>query len=71
MTLCIAVIGTSDQSCWLAEACKILLLLFFLPPPPSLLPIVYPTSSHPNNPHLSPSILLFMCFEDALLAGIC
>ena len=27
MTLCIAVIGTSDQSCWLAEACKILLLL--------------------------------------------
>ena len=23
MTLCIAVIGTSDQSCWLAEACKI------------------------------------------------
>ena len=25
MTLCIAVIGTSDQSCWLAEACKILL----------------------------------------------
>ena len=29
MTLCIAVIGTSDQSCWLAEACKILLLLLF------------------------------------------
>ena len=27
MTLCIAVIGTSDQFCWLAEACKILLLL--------------------------------------------
>ena len=27
MTLCIAVIGTSDQSCWLAEACKILVLL--------------------------------------------
>ena len=27
MTLCIAVIGTSDQPCWLAEACKILLLL--------------------------------------------
>ena len=27
MTLCIAVIGTSDQSCWLAEACKILILL--------------------------------------------
>ena len=23
----IAMIGTSDQSCWLAEACKILLLL--------------------------------------------
>ena len=23
MTLCIAVIGTSNQSCWLAEACKI------------------------------------------------
>ena len=23
MTLCIAVIGTSDQSCWLPEACKI------------------------------------------------
>ena len=23
----IAIIGTSDQSCWLAEACKILLLL--------------------------------------------
>ena len=22
-------IGTSDQSCWLAEACKILLLFFF------------------------------------------
>ena len=30
MTLYIAVIGTSDQSCWLAEACKIFLLLFFL-----------------------------------------
>ena len=27
MTLYIAVIGTSDQSCWLAEACKILLCL--------------------------------------------
>ena len=27
MTLYIAVIGTSDQSCWLPEACKILLLL--------------------------------------------
>ena len=24
-------IGTSDQSCWLAEACKILLLLLLLP----------------------------------------
>ena len=23
-------IGTSDQSCWLAEACKILLLFFLL-----------------------------------------
>ena len=23
-------IGTSDQSCWLVEACKILLLLFLL-----------------------------------------
>ena len=23
----IAIIGTSDQPCWLAEACKILLLL--------------------------------------------
>ena len=23
-------IGTSDQSCWLAEACKILLLLLYL-----------------------------------------
>ena len=22
VTLCIAVLGTSDQSCWLAEACK-------------------------------------------------
>ena len=30
MTLYIAVIGTSDQSCWLAEACKILLLLLLL-----------------------------------------
>ena len=27
MTLYIAVVGTSDQSCWLAEACKVLLLL--------------------------------------------
>ena len=26
----IAMIGTSDQSCWLAEACKILLLLLLL-----------------------------------------
>ena len=25
-------IGTSDQSCWLAEACKILLLLLLSPP---------------------------------------
>ena len=24
----IAIIGTSDQPCWLAEACKIFLLLF-------------------------------------------
>ena len=31
MTLCIAVISTSDQSCWLAEACKILLLLSLVP----------------------------------------
>ena len=26
----IAMFGTSDQSCWLAEACKILLLLLLL-----------------------------------------
>ena len=26
----IAMIGTGDQSCWLAEACKILLLLLLL-----------------------------------------
>ena len=26
----IAIIGTSDQPCWLAEACKIFLLLSFL-----------------------------------------
>ena len=26
----IAIIGTSDQPCWLAEACKILLLLLLL-----------------------------------------
>ena len=26
----IAIIGTSDRPCWLAEACKILLLLIFV-----------------------------------------
>ena len=27
----IAMIGTSDQSCWLAQACKILVLLWLMP----------------------------------------
>ena len=53
----IAIIGTSDQPCWLAEACKILLLLLLL-------------CTHPHYAAAAPQLNLVTLIDAAVQPNI-